>query len=57
VRGYEWSPDGTKLVLVLQDPKPEDLEKDKDKKEKMRKPKGIVLLQSFNGGCQGVVVR
>jgi dipeptidyl aminopeptidase/acylaminoacyl peptidase len=43
VRGYEWSPDGKKLLLVLQDPKPEDLEKDKDKKEKKKKPKPWVI--------------
>src|SRR5712692_9786154 len=33
VNDFEWSPDGMRLVLILQDPKPEDLEaaKDKDK--------------------------
>src|SRR5713226_611589 len=33
VNDFEWSPDSTRLVLILQDPKPEDLEaaKDKDK--------------------------
>jgi dipeptidyl aminopeptidase/acylaminoacyl peptidase len=33
VNDFEWSPDSTRLVLILQDPKPEDAEaaKDKDK--------------------------
>jgi dipeptidyl aminopeptidase/acylaminoacyl peptidase len=33
VNDFEWSPDSARLVLILQDPKPEDLEtaKDKDK--------------------------
>src|SRR5213596_2394576 len=33
VDDFEWSPDSTRLVLILRDPKPEDLEaaKDKDK--------------------------
>jgi len=33
VNDFEWSPDSMRLVLILQDPKPEDLEaaKDKDK--------------------------
>ena len=42
VNDFEWSPDSTRLVLILQDPKPEDTEaaKDKDKdKEKPAKPK------------------
>jgi dipeptidyl aminopeptidase/acylaminoacyl peptidase len=43
VQGYEWSPDGKKLVLVLQDPQPEDLEKDKDNREKRTKPKPWVI--------------
>lgn len=34
VSGYTWSPDGKKLLLSIKDPKPEDLEKDKPKKEK-----------------------
>ncbi len=42
VNDFEWSPDSTRLVLILQDPKPEDLEaaKDKDKdKPAPAKPK------------------
>src|SRR5437899_1622512 len=31
VDDFEWSPDSTRLVLILRNPKPEDLEADKDK--------------------------
>src|SRR6266581_1102574 len=41
VTDFEWSPDSTRLILVLQDPKPEDAEaaKDKDKDAPAPKPK------------------
>src|SRR6266446_2713333 len=41
VTDFEWSPDSTRLILVLQDPKPEDAEaaKDKDKDALAPKPK------------------
>jgi len=41
VTDFEWSPDSTRLILVLQDPKPEDAEaaKDKDKDTPAPKPK------------------
>jgi len=43
VNDFEWSPDSARLVLILQDPKPEDLEaakeKDKDKPAAPAKPK------------------
>jgi dipeptidyl aminopeptidase/acylaminoacyl peptidase len=41
VNDFEWSPDSTRLVLILQDPKPEDIEsaKDKDKEKPAAKPK------------------
>jgi dipeptidyl aminopeptidase/acylaminoacyl peptidase len=41
VNDFEWSPDSARLVLVLQDPKPEDAEaaKDKDKDKPAAKPK------------------
>lgn len=42
VSGYEWSPDGKKILLVLRDPKPEDLEKDEEKK-KTKKPEPWVI--------------
>lgn len=43
VDDFEWSPDSTRVVLILRDPKPEDLEaakeKDKDKPAAPPKPK------------------
>lgn len=51
VNDFEWSPDSARLVLVLQDPKPEDIEaaKDKDKpapaKPKTQPPWVIDRLQ------------
>jgi dipeptidyl aminopeptidase/acylaminoacyl peptidase len=39
VDDFEWSPDSTRLVLILRDPKPEDLEADKDKPAAAAKPK------------------
>lgn len=36
VSSYEWSPDGKRLLLLIKDPKPEDLQKDKEKKEEPR---------------------
>src|SRR5713101_5404525 len=41
VNDFEWSPDSTRLVVVLQDPKLEDVEaaKDKDKDKPAPKPK------------------
>ncbi|UJH90256.1 S9 family peptidase [Antarcticibacterium sp. 1MA-6-2] len=40
VSDYEWSPDGKKLLMLLRDPKPEDLTKDK---EDDKKPKPYVI--------------
>lgn len=42
VSGYKWSPDGKRLLLVLRDPKPEDLEKD-DEKKKSKKPEPWII--------------
>jgi dipeptidyl aminopeptidase/acylaminoacyl peptidase len=40
VTSYEWSPDGRRMVLVLKDPKPEELEeKDRKKKKEPKKKK------------------
>ncbi len=41
VNDFDWSPDSTRLVLILRDPKPEDIEaaKDKDKDKPAPKPK------------------
>ena len=33
VTSYEWSPDGNRMVLVIQDPKPEDLEQKENGKD------------------------
>ncbi len=49
VSSYEWSPDGKKLLLILQDPKPEDLIKDKKEKKKP-KPWIIDRLQFKQDG-------
>src|SRR6266566_9848928 len=38
VDDFEWSPDSTRLVLILRDPKPEDLEAAKDKDKPVSAP-------------------
>ena len=38
VNDFEWSPDSARLVLVLQDPKPEDIESAKEKDKGNEKP-------------------
>jgi dipeptidyl aminopeptidase/acylaminoacyl peptidase len=45
VDGFEWSPDGKRLVLVLQDPSVDELEasKDKDKADAKPKPRPWVI--------------
>lgn len=40
VSGYEWSPDGKRLVLLVRDPRPEELTEDK---EDDKKPKPAVI--------------
>lgn len=40
VSGYEWSPDGKRLLLIIRDPKPEELTEDK---EDDKKPKPYVI--------------
>lgn len=44
VSSYDWSPDGKRLLLLLRDPKPEDLQKEK-KPEKKPEPWVIDRLQ------------
>lgn len=44
VSGYEWSPDGKRLLLLIRDPKPEELTKDKEDDKKAR-PHVIDRLQ------------
>ncbi len=55
VSGYEWSPDGKKLLLLLQDPKPEELTKDKED-DKKKKPIVIDRLQ-FKRDYEGYLDR
>ena len=45
VSSYKWSPDGRRMVLVLQDPKPEDVEKKKDEKWKEKTPPPWVITR------------
>ena len=45
VSSYEWSPDGKRMVLVLQDPKPEDVEKAKDENAEEKTPKPWVITR------------
>ncbi|MDH3812892.1 MAG: S9 family peptidase [Acidobacteriota bacterium] len=45
VSSYEWSPDGKRMVLVLQDPKPEDIEKAKDENGKEKTPRPWVVTR------------
>jgi len=48
VKSFEWSPDGARMVLIIQDPKPEDLEKkEKDKDEKKTPPPWVVTRRQF----------
>ena len=48
VQSFEWSPDGRQMVLILQDPKPEDLEKKKMEKEKeSTSPPWVVTRRQF----------
>ncbi len=55
VSDYEWSPDGKKLLLLLQDPKPEELTKDKED-DKKKKPIVIDRLQ-FKRDYEGYLDR
>ena len=51
VEAFEWSPDGTRLVLVIEDPDPDDpdsTEKEKSDEEKVPKPWVIDRLQIKN---------
>ena len=48
VESFEWSPDGARMVLVIQDPKPEDLEKkEKGKEEEKTPPPWVVTRKQF----------
>jgi dipeptidyl aminopeptidase/acylaminoacyl peptidase len=48
VSSYEWSPDGKRMVLVLQDPRPEELEKKKDGEKKSKTtPPWVITRRQF----------
>jgi len=48
VDSYEWSPDGRRMVLVLQDPKPGDLEKpDSDEENEKTPPPWVITRRQF----------
>lgn len=55
VSGYEWSPDGKRMVLLIRDPKPEELTGD-EKDDKKPKPHVIDRLQ-FKRDYQGYLDR
>jgi dipeptidyl aminopeptidase/acylaminoacyl peptidase len=45
VKAYEWSPDGKRMVLVLQDPKPEELKKKEGGQEEEKTPPPWVITR------------
>jgi dipeptidyl aminopeptidase/acylaminoacyl peptidase len=47
VSDYQWSPDGKRLVLVLQDPTPEELAQKKGEKKKKNQPPWVVTRRQF----------
>jgi dipeptidyl aminopeptidase/acylaminoacyl peptidase len=47
VDDYEWSPDGQSMVLVLQDPTPEELALKKGEKKKKSPPPWVVTRRQF----------
>lgn len=55
VSGYEWAPDGKRMVLLLRDPRPEELTEDKED-DKKAKPHVIDRLQ-FKRDYEGYLDR
>ena len=47
VRDYEWSPDGRRMVLVLQDPTPEQLAVKRGEKEPKNPPPWVITRRQF----------
>jgi len=47
VSDFEWSPDGRRLVLVLQDPTPEELAVKKGEKKKKTQPPWVINRRQF----------
>ena len=44
---YEWSPDGTRMVLVLQDPTPEELAVKRGEEKKKNPPPWVITRRQF----------
>lgn len=58
VRTYEWSPDSARMVLVLQDPRPEDVEAKKSGVEKKKtKPPWVIDRRQFKADYVGYLDR
>jgi dipeptidyl aminopeptidase/acylaminoacyl peptidase len=58
VRSYEWSPDSARMVLVLKDPRPEDVEAKKSgKKTKETKPPWVIDRLQFKADYIGYLDR
>ncbi len=56
VDGFEWSPDGERLLLEITDPKPEDLLEDSEREKKKPEPHVIDRLQ-FKADYKGYLDR
>ena len=58
VRAYEWSPDSRRMVLVLKDPRPEDVEAKKSGKEKKKtRPPWVIDRLQFKADYVGYLDR
>jgi dipeptidyl aminopeptidase/acylaminoacyl peptidase len=58
VRAYEWSPDSGRMVLVLKDPRPEDVEAKKSGKEKKKtRPPWVIDRLQFKADYVGYLDR
>ncbi|MCP4594563.1 MAG: S9 family peptidase, partial [bacterium] len=58
VRTYEWSPGGARMVLVLKDPRPGDVEAKKSgKKKKKTKPPWVIDRRQFKADYVGYLDR
>ncbi len=63
IQGYEWSPDGKRLLLLVQDPSPEELQREKDEEAGVRparprtQPPWVVDRQQFKQDFQGYLDR
>ena len=58
VGAFEWSPDGKRMLLVLQDPTPEELEKKKDGEKKSKTtPPWVITRRQFKTDYVGYLDR